>query len=428
MRIVYLAAGAGGTYCGACMRDTLLARSLVERGHDVEFLSLYTPVRSDRALPGACRIFYGGINVYLQQHAGIFRHTPALFDRLFNSAWLLDFVGSHAVNTRPEDLGEMTISVLKGPDGRQRKELRRLVDHLVEGERPDVVHITNSMLSAIAPAVKERLDVPVVCCLQGEDVFIEQMGKPFSDEAVELIRRHAASVDAFVAPGEAYADTMTAFLAVDRSRIRIIRAGVDPALSETDAAPPPDVFRIGYLSRVMREKGIDLLCDAFRLLEEESPGRAELAVAGEARGANRQVWHEQMTHLTEAGLADRVEYVGALDLEGKTDFLKGLSVFCVPSRLNERQAVATLEAQTVGVPVVLPDLGVFHEILALTGGGILVEPDNPQALAEALAELRDDPEKRTALARAAREGARKHFSGTQMIEKTLALYEEIRRA
>ena len=94
MRIVYVAAGAGGVYCGACMRDTTLARGLVGRGHDVDFLSLYTPVKADRSPPGACRVFYGGINVYLQQHAALFQRAPVLLDRLFDSPWLLDLVGS----------------------------------------------------------------------------------------------------------------------------------------------------------------------------------------------------------------------------------------------------------------------------------------------------------------------------------------------
>ena len=162
MRIVYVAAGAGGRYCGACMRDTALARGLVERGHDVDFLPLYTPVKADRSAPGVCPIFYGGINVYLQQHSALFRRAPALLGRLFDSTWLLDFVGSRALEVRPEDLGEMTVSVLRGPAGRQKKELAKLVDFLKHGPRADVVNLTNSMLSVIAPAVKDAMDVPVV--------------------------------------------------------------------------------------------------------------------------------------------------------------------------------------------------------------------------------------------------------------------------
>ncbi|HUU43925.1 MAG TPA: glycosyltransferase family 4 protein [Planctomycetota bacterium] len=426
MRIVYLAAGAGGTYCGACMRDTLLARGLARLGHELEFLSLYTPVKSDRTPPGSCRIFFGGINVYLQQHAGLFRHTPALFDRLLDSAWLLDFVGSRAVNTRPEDLGEMTVSVLRGEEGRQRKELRKLVRYLTREKRPDLVNITNSLLSAVAPAIKKHLDVPVVCNLQGEDVFIERIGKPFSDEAVALIRRHAASVDAFVASSEGYADRMAGFLAVDRSRIRVIRPGVDRSVLEARPSPPDDVFRIGYLSRVTWAKGIDLLCDAFRLVEEQSPGRSELVVAGEAVGSDHQWWHEQMTHMEESGLAGRVHYAGSPDLAGKVRFLEGLSVFCEPSRFHERQGLAVLEAQAAGVPAVLPDLGIFREIIALTGGGVLVEPDNPHAIAEALIALRDDPDRRDALARAAASAARKHFSPENLVDRTLELYQHLR--
>jgi len=427
MRIVYLSAGAGGNYCGACMRDTALARGLAARGHDVEFLPLYTPVKSDLPAPGACPVFYGGINVYLEQLSGVFRHTPGFLHRLFDSAWLLDLVGSRALDTRPEDLGEMTVSVLRGPRGRQRNELKRLVDHLASEPPPDVVNVTNSLLSALAPALKQRLDVPVVCNLQGEDAFIARMGEPWREQATALIREHAASVDAFVAPGERLADEMAAFLAVDRARIRVIRVGIDPAPFQDEAERPADVFRIGYLSRVTPEKGTDLLCEAFRLLEANAPGRHELAIAGEAGKAGRDLWEKEVQRFADAGLTDRVTYLGGVDFAEKVSFLKRLSVFSVPSRQAERQAVATLEALAAGVPVVAPDRGVYPEILSLTGGGVLVEPENPRALADALAVLRDDPDRAELLAASAADGVTRHFSDDVLAANTARLYEELCR-
>ena len=428
MRIVYLAAGAGGTYCGACMRDTALARGLAAAGHDVEFLSLYAPVKADHAPPGPCRVFFGGINVYLEQVSGLFRHTPAFLHRLFDASWLLDFVGSRALDTRPEDLGEMTVSVLRGPRGKQRGELKRLVDALTAEKPPDVVNITNSLLSAVAPALKKRLDVPVVCNLQGEDAFVERLGEPYRQQATALIREHAASVDVFIAPGEAYADRMTAFLAVDRARIRVIRPGIDLAPFQGEADRPSDVFRIGYLSRITPEKGIDLLCEAFRLLEANAPGRQELTVAGEAGKLGRRLWEDETRRFDEAGIAQRVTYLGTLDFAQKVAFLKRLSVFSVPSRQSERQAMATLEALASGVPVVMPDSGVYPEILSLTGGGVLTAPDDPHALADALAALRDDPARTRLLAASAVAGAHEHFSDSALAANTAELYEALRHA
>ena len=425
MRIVYVAAGAGGVYCGACMRDTTLAHGLARRGHDVEFLSLYTPVKADLSPPGACRIFYGGINVYLQQHASLFRRAPVLLDRLFDSPWLLDLVGSFAINTRPEDLGEMTVSVLRGRAGRQQKELAKFIDFLTRGPRPDVVNITNSLLSAIAPAVRDAIDVPVVCNLQGEDAFVDRIGEPWCGEALRLIREHAASVDMFVAPAETYADEMAEWLSVDRSRIRVIRPGLDIVPFEGEPRQPTEVFRIGYLSRIVPEKGIDLLCEAFRLLEVERPGSTVLAVAGDLDASGEDFWKAQVKHLREAGLGDRIESVDSPDLAGKVAFLKRCSVFSVPSRVPERQAVASLEAQACGVPVVLPDHGIYREIVSLTGGGLLVPPNDAAALADGLRTLRDDTERARALGEKAAAGIREHFSSDVMVERTLDLYEGV---
>jgi glycosyltransferase involved in cell wall biosynthesis len=410
------------------MRDTTLARALVARGHELEFLSLYTPVRADTPPPGRCRIFYGGVNVYLEQRFGLFRHAPAFLERLFDSEWLLDFIGRFVIDTKAEGLGEMTVSVLRGGGGRQAGELERLVHFLKSGPRPDVVHITNSLLSAIAPAVKEALGVPVVSNLQGEDAFIERLGEPWRTETVALIRRHAEAVDRFVAPGDEYADDMAEFLAVERSRIAVIRPGIDLAAFAGKHETPDDTFRIGYLSRITPLKGIDLLCEAFRRLERERPGASTLEVAGEVAPAERDFWEGELRRLSADGLGDRVRYVGSPDLAGKLGFLKRLSVFALPSRTGERQAIACLEALAAGCPVVLSDHGMEREIVSLTGGGLLVKPNDAQALAEGLARLRDDAQLARALGERGAAGARAHFSSDVMVEKTIELYGEVCKA
>lgn len=176
MRIVHIAAGAGSMYCGACARDINLIRGLLAAGHDVQVIPLYTPLRveGDDKLP-VSRIFYSGINVYLQQALAFFRITPAVLDRLFEGTALLRLVSKFAIETRAGELGPMTLSVLAGQDGFQRKELGKLLDYLAGEVRPDIVTLTNSLLSGIAPEVKRRLHVPVVCQLQGEDSFVAAM-------------------------------------------------------------------------------------------------------------------------------------------------------------------------------------------------------------------------------------------------------------
>ena len=425
MRITYIAAGAAGSYCGACARDAALARTLIARGHAVTLVPLYTPLRTDGPDPSLPRVFYGGVNAYLQQRFALFRKTPAFLDWLLDRPAFLKLVSRFGIDTAPEDLGPMTVSVLQGADGRQRKELEKLLRFLEHEERPDLVNLTNSLLSGIAPALKDRLGVPVVCTFQGEESFVRRLGQPHQDAAFALMRQHAASIDLFLSPGESYADEMADFLAVDRGRIRVVRPGIDLAPYAASAPRPREPFRIGFLSRISPAKGLDILCEAFRILEKTRPGGAVLAVAGQLAGSGRAFWRQLHKALDADGLADRVEFAGEVDLDGKVRFLRSCSVFCVPSRLPERRAVACIEALAAGVPLVVPDRGVFPELLALARGGVTVPPDDPQALADAFARLRDNPEEADRLALAAAAGAATHFSADAVADQTLAAYEHL---
>ena len=84
MNIAYITAGAGAMYCGSCLRDNALAAQLVKSGHEIHLIPVYTPTRTDEANVSEKRVFLGGINVYLQQHLGLFRKTPGFLDRLWD--------------------------------------------------------------------------------------------------------------------------------------------------------------------------------------------------------------------------------------------------------------------------------------------------------------------------------------------------------
>ncbi|MCZ6514854.1 MAG: glycosyltransferase family 1 protein, partial [Acidobacteria bacterium] len=84
MKITYITAGAGSMYCGNCLRDNTLAATLRAQGHDVTLVPLYTPILTDEEDVSLDRVFYGGLNVYLQQQSSLFRHTPKIFDSLLD--------------------------------------------------------------------------------------------------------------------------------------------------------------------------------------------------------------------------------------------------------------------------------------------------------------------------------------------------------
>src|SRR3954447_21674704 len=96
MRIAYITAGAAGMFCGSCMRDNALVTALIAQGHDALLIPTYTPIRTDEEDVSQHRVFFGGINVYLQQKAWLFRHAPWLFDRLLSAPALLRWVSRFA--------------------------------------------------------------------------------------------------------------------------------------------------------------------------------------------------------------------------------------------------------------------------------------------------------------------------------------------
>ena len=173
MRIAYIAAGAAGMYCGSCLHDNTLAAAMRKLGHEVALIPTYTPLRTDEADVSIDRIFYGGINVYLEQKFELFRHTPWSFDKLFNNRTLLNWVSRFSLSTNAKDLGALTASVLAGEEGRQSKELAKLVSWLKQSYQPDLVQLTTSMFAGFARELKQPLGVPVLCALQGDDIFLE---------------------------------------------------------------------------------------------------------------------------------------------------------------------------------------------------------------------------------------------------------------
>src|SRR5204863_1610557 len=127
MRIAYITAGAAGMYCGSCLHDNTLVATLQAQGHEAILIPTYTPIRTDETDVSQKRVFLGGINVYLQQKLALFRHTPWFFDRLLDSPRLLRWVSRFAVKTQAAELGELTVSMLQGEHGRQRKEFDKLL-------------------------------------------------------------------------------------------------------------------------------------------------------------------------------------------------------------------------------------------------------------------------------------------------------------
>ena len=126
-----------------------------------------------------------------------------------------------------------------------------------------------------------------------------------------------------------------------------------------------------------------------------------------------------------AGLSGEFTYHGAVDRAGKLAFLQTIDVMSVPATYDEPKGVFLLEAMASGVPVVQPRRGAFTEIVEKTGGGLLVAPDDPAALADGLYELWKDPAKGDALGARGVQGIREHYSIEHSTDRQMEVYEAL---
>jgi glycosyltransferase involved in cell wall biosynthesis len=421
MRITYIAAGAGDNYCGACARDAVLVRGLLRAGHDVHMIPLYTPLKlEDDSLPLE-PVFFGGINVFLQQASAIFRHMPRFLDRVLDSRAILRFVSRYSIEVDPKKLGPMTVSVLAGSHGRQKKEMDRLLAYLKKGPRPDVVNLTNSLLSALAPEIKKTLHVPVVCTFQGEDIFVSDLPAPYRTQARDHIRRNARSIDLFICPNQCMLDDVATFLDVSRDRLHVVRTAVETGQTRTSKREP---FTVGYLSAIKPGKGLDILLDAMRILVHDRGFNLRLRIAG--RVADQKYWRSLQPRIKSLP----ADYLGEVDTAGRSALFAESSLLALPSRYAEPRGVAALEAMAACLPVLVPDTGVFREIAGLgpANGLITIPSHDPKHWADAIQSLVESPSRLERIGRDAYAVVTRHCSPDAMVRQTLALYAAVASA
>ena len=424
MRIAYVTAGAAGMYCGSCMRDNTLVAALGKAGHDALLIPTYTPIRTDESDVSQPRVFFGGINVYLEQKFWLFRHTPRLFDRLFNFRWLLRWVSRFAAKADYSALGQLTISMLRGADGKQRKEVAQLTDWLAREVKPEVVVLTNALLSGVIPEFRRALGVPVVVTLQGDDIFLEGLPEADRRACIDLIRTNCAAAAGFLCTSRYYADFMTGYLGLPREKMHVVYPGINLAGHGRVARPADRPPTVGYFARLCPEKGFHNLVDAFvHLRRQPGVGTVRLKASGWLGANSRDYFDAQARKLAAAGLDADFEHVECPTHADKVRFLQSVDVLSVPTTYHAPKGLYVLEAWANGVPVVQPRHGTFPELIESTGAGLLVEPGDPAALADGLRRMLGDRDLRDRCARAGEQAVRECFTAEVMARETAAVLE-----
>src|SRR5262245_51895959 len=199
-------------YCGSCLRDNALASALIAHGHDVVLTPASTPTRTDDRNVSRGRVVFGGISVYLEQHSSLFRRTPRLVDRLWDAEWVIRMASKRQIKVDPKSLGEMTVSMLRGEQGLQRKEIAKLLDWLRTEPRFDVINLPYTLLLGLAEPLRRAFGTPICCTLQGEDLFLDNLGARWKQDSLDLIRAASAHIDAFLPVSRYYLDYMPGYL------------------------------------------------------------------------------------------------------------------------------------------------------------------------------------------------------------------------
>ncbi len=427
MNLLFLTPGTGSYYCGVCMRDNALVAALRREGHDAAMVPMYLPVITDESpVADDMPIFFGGINVYLQQKFALFRHTPWWLDQMLDHRGLLRLAARRSAMTQGADLGALTVSMLQGEAGKQAKEVTKLIEWLRRQNPPEAVLLSTALQAGVGRSIKDALGVPVVCFLQGEDGFLDALAAPYSERAWAILRRRMQEMDAIIAPSVFFAELMGRRLAIDPEDIQVLPNGINIEGFEPRECPP-DPPVIGYLARLMEAKGLGVLVDAFILLKAR--GRfpsCRLEIGGAATTRDLAYVRLQRAKVASEGIEGDVSWHLNIERDQKIDLLRSLTLFSVPATYDEAFGLYLIEALAAGVPAVQPDRAAFPELVRATGGGILYNPNNAAALADAWETLLNDSQRIQELSERGCAAVRKRYTIEKMARGLVATLEAIR--
>ena len=420
MHIAIVTAGGAGMFCGSCMHDNTWARALRAAGVEVSLIPLYTPIRVDEEDQTSSPVFFGGINTYLEDRFAWWSRVPRFLTRWLDSPALIRMATRRAISTDASKLGAMTVSMIEGEHGPHRaagEELAAYITHL----KPDVVCFSNALLSGVLRTIKQTYFGPVHCVLQGDDIFLDGLVEPYRGRALSLLAERAAEFDGFITHSDYYRDYMAGYLKLPVAKFRQLPLAVDCAPHDGQPKPacgePPT---IGYFARICPEKGLDRLVQAVLLLRERIPN-LRLRAGGFLPGQHRSYFDDVVR--TAAPLGAAFEYIGSpAEKREKIEFLQSLDVFSVPTAYHEPKGIYVLEAWANGLPVVMPAHGAFPQLVNSTGGGLLVAPDSPEQLADALERVLTHEPLRLELAQRGHSGIRAHHGLENLARSTLTLF------
>lgn len=427
MKILQIIPGSGGSfYCGNCLRDDKFYESIKRLGHDVIKIPMYLPLFANGDVnQNHIPVFYGAVSLYLKQQFPFLRRFPKSFDRLMNSKAMLRMAAKRSGSTDAKGLEAMTISMLKGEDGNQSSELDEMVSWIESHYKPDVIHISNALLLGLAHQLKSRLNVPVVCSLQDEDVWVNAMEPQKANEVWNLMAEKAKDVDAFIAVSDYFAEFSKVNIKIPTEKMHRVYLGVHPDNYVFKNAAEKE-RKIGFISRLCYENGLDILLEAFIGLKKDPDYKdVKLVLTGGYTGADKSFLRRIRKLITKHNLDSEIEWQEKFNNEERLKFFEKVQVLSVPVRGGEAFGIYLTESLASGIPVIQPNEGAFPEIVEKTNGGLIYEKNNAKELQKKLEEILSGKHDISELSEFARKGVEEEFHIQKLSQKIVDVYQSL---
>ena len=378
-------------FCGSCMQDNTLARTLRLAGEDAVLVPTYTPITVDEEDVSVDRVFLGGVNVYLDSVVPGWRRLPGWMTSWLNRPAIIRGLTKFGGGTEASKLGSLTLDMLKGDAGPQRREIHQFVNYLCDELKPDVIIFSNALLSGVLTELRPRFNGRILCLLQGDDIFLEGLTAKWKPRVMKQLQANCQLFDGFLTHSRFYRDFMAGYLNVPVEKFRQIPLSIDPA--DVVPHPPPETVdraasadrkvRVGFFARICREKGVLNFLTASKHVLTEYPN-TEFAVAGYLPAESAQ-WFEELLAEASAVAPGRVHWLGSpAGRSEKFRIYSSFDLLCVPTDYHEPKGLYVLEAGLAGVPSLLPNHGAFPELVEALGHGTLYDATTESGLVEGL--------------------------------------------
>ena len=340
-------------------------------------------------------------------------------ERITGSETMLNIASSMSGTTSAEGTEDMTLSMITGNDPAFSTHINQLTDWIKSSKTPDIIHLSSTLLIGIAKVLRQQLNIPIVCSVQDEEVWIDSLNSFHSDKAWQGIAENIGYIESFITTSEFYKNIAHKKIPGIKS-IEVIYPGVDR--KKYASTGYPEFPTIGFFYRMNKENGLNILAEAFvRLKKQNIIPHLKLKIGGGYTGKDK-AFLKKIKKTLEPYRED-IEICEDYNLENHAGFYNSVSVISVPLTFEEGVGLYLCEAFAAGRPAVEPATGSFPEIVG--EAGILYEPNSSEALANTLLKLLNNTELYTRTAEKARELSESRYNEKVLAEKLISTYKKI---